>query len=122
MTIQKPFGVYRSHAPGASRGNRLAIHRVLRVAAGKHTRNIGRSRAAIRDQVADIIHVELALEQIGVRLVSDRDENSFARKNGFLSRLQVLDSNAGDSRLRRAKYFFNRRVPDELNLIVPKSF
>ncbi|OMP12962.1 hypothetical protein COLO4_02517 [Corchorus olitorius] len=53
---------------------------VLHVAGGEHARDVGGRghavQAALRADVARVVHVELAAEDVGVRLVADGDEHA----------------------------------------------
>src|SRR3990172_7789946 len=95
-------GVDRRHAPSARRGDRLPVHLVHHVAAGEDTFDRG-ARSPIDLDVALLVHVELAAEQIASRLVSDGDEERPEGDHRFLTGDAVLD-------------------PDPLDVLVPKDF
>ena len=75
--LQKALGVQRGHAARARAGDGLAVHMVLHVAGGKHAghRGLGGKalRAAFGQQIA-VFHLQLALEDVGVRVVTNGDE------------------------------------------------
>src|SRR5271170_3245742 len=63
--FQKPLHFDGGHASGARRSDRLAIRPVLDVAGVKNARDVG-ARAAVRDDVAVGIEIDLAGERRGV--------------------------------------------------------
>ena len=75
--LQVPVGVERGHAAGGGAGDGLAVDVVLHVARGEHAGDAGGGGVALepgaRDDVA-ALHVELALEEVGIGLVADGDE------------------------------------------------
>src|SRR5208282_6231206 len=70
---EETLGFDGGHAAGACRRDRLAIVMVLDVAGGKHTGD-ARLRAVVRKDVAIFVHLELALENLAIRVVADGDE------------------------------------------------
>src|SRR5262245_1884718 len=64
VLFQKRFGIECGHAPGASRGDRLAVSMILNVAGDKDSRNLGKSSMG-GNQIAIFVHVQLALEHRG---------------------------------------------------------
>src|SRR5258706_11403902 len=81
--LEKLLGVQRRHAAGAGAGDRLAVDMVLHIAGGEHARHAGHRRktfeAGLGDDVA-VLHLELALEDVGVGLMADRDEAALERE------------------------------------------
>src|ERR1039457_96587 len=67
------------HATGPGAGDRLAIDVVLHVAGREYARSAGRGRHAVlpgyRLDIA-VLHLQLSLEDAGIRLVADRDEHA----------------------------------------------
>src|SRR6476469_2881556 len=74
---QKAFGVERGHAAGTGSGHRLAIDFVHHVAAREHTGHTGSRRAGFDADIAVAVEFDMALEDIGRRVVADRDEGAF---------------------------------------------
>ena len=73
------LGVERGHAAGARRRDGLPVHVVGDVARGEHAGHGRRGRVAFRAALhLDVAagHVELALEDLRVRRVADRDEHA----------------------------------------------
>ena len=73
--FQKPLHFDGGHASGARRGDRLPIGPVLHVAGMKNARDVG-ARAAMGNDVAVGIEIDLAGERRGVRDVADGDEEA----------------------------------------------
>ncbi|MNY03566.1 hypothetical protein D3C86_1361930 [compost metagenome] len=73
----------------------------------------------MREDVALLVQVELALEERGRGLVTDGDEHAVDRLLAGLARLDVLEANGGDLVL--AEDLVDHRVPDELDLGVGKG-
>ena len=71
-----------------------------------------------RLQISNVVHVQLSLEQIRVRLVTDRHKHARAIKDRLLTRLQIAKTNTSHTILRRAENLLNRRIPDKLDLLV----
>src|SRR6266852_4011508 len=82
VLFQKLFGIHGRHATGARSRDRLAIAMVLHVAGNEHSWNRGEA-AVLGEQVAVRIHLEFALVDGGVRIVTDGHEypveRNFAR-------------------------------------------
>src|SRR3954469_3244476 len=118
QVLQVALGVDGGHAARARCGDRLGVHVVLDVAAGEHAFDVGRGGPGTeaRDQVAAVLHRELALEQRGVRLVSDGDEQPGHGQR----RLFVGEDVAHHDRLdlRVANDVGDGAVPEELDLRV----
>src|SRR5580704_4560181 len=73
LRFQHSFGFDGCHAACAGGRNRLAVNAILHVACMEHAGNIG-ARAAMGEQVAVRIEIELAFEHLRVRDMADRDE------------------------------------------------
>src|SRR3954452_23790348 len=65
LRLEPPLGVDGRHAARAGCGDGLAIGVVLDIAAGEHAVDVG-GGARPGDEVAVVLHVEDALEQVGV--------------------------------------------------------
>ena len=100
LRFEPALGVDGGHAARAGGGDRLAVGVVLHVAAGEHARRCWctSSRAAVIE-VAVVVHVEEALEQVGVGPVADGDEQ------------------AGDRQRRRRRRSTTLRDDDALELV-----
>ena len=72
---------------------------------------------ALGDQIADVVHVENALEKLGVRLVPDGDEDALRREHALFLRLIVIERDALDARFLGAVNFLDLGVPKYLDLV-----
>src|SRR5271155_5866161 len=75
MRGEEFLSVYCCHAAGARCRNSLAIMMVLHVAGREYAFDV-RPAAVVGDQVACVVHVELSIENLRVRVVTDGDENA----------------------------------------------
>jgi hypothetical protein len=71
---QEALGIQRGHAAGAGRGDRLAVDLVHHVAAREHAGHAGPRRAGLDLDIMVRIELEMPAEQLGRRVVADRDE------------------------------------------------
>src|SRR3954453_14945778 len=78
--FQPTLAVDRRHAARARRRDRLPVGVVLDVTAGEPAVDVRPRRSRLRHQVALVVHVEHALEQVGVRAVADGDEHTGHRQ------------------------------------------
>src|SRR5690606_69710 len=112
------FGVQGGHAARAGRGHRLAVDGVGDVAGGEHALDAGRrgeaAGAAPDDDVA-ALHVELPLEDAGVRGVADRDEHALHGNLAQLVGLRVPDAHAGHA-LVVAEHLVEDVIPQHLDV------
>ena len=77
--VDKPFCIKRGHAPSPSAGARLTVNMVHDVATGKYARNAGFGRLPFEPTAHFYIaagHIEMPLENAGIGLVADCDENA----------------------------------------------
>ena len=81
------LGVQRGGAAGAGRGDRLAVGVVDDVAGGEDTGDVGPGAGRVDLEVALVVQVEQALEELGARVVADRDEQAGDRQLGGLAGL-----------------------------------
>ena len=88
--------------------NRLAVDLVHHVAAGEHAVDVGPRRARLDDDIAVIVQLELALEQLGRGLMADGDERAFDFDPADLAGPLVADVEA-DQRLRARRRRRTRR-------------
>ena len=99
MTLERrqvPLRVECSHTPGPGGGDRLAVHVILDVADREHACDVRLRRVGLRHEIPALIVVELVDEQLRVRVVADRDEESV--------RLRHVDT--GETRELEAQGFF----------------
>ena len=98
LLFQKALRIERRHAAGAGTRDCLAVDVVLHVAGGEHAGHTGHCRhageAALGDEVA-VFHLQLALEDVGVRLVADRDEAPGQLQLDLLAAGGALQAHAG---------------------------
>src|SRR5258706_12006820 len=114
--LEVALGLERRHTSGAGRGDRLPVNVVLHVAGRENPGPRGHGRAGPGHDVAALVEVELAGEELGVRVVPDRHEQARHRKLGVgagldITELQRLDATA-------ALHARDRAVPEELDLRV----
>src|SRR5690606_27413713 len=116
--VEELLGIQRRHAAGAGRGDRLAVDLVGNVAGGEHARHAGGGGIALQpgpDLDVAVAHLQLPLEQRGVRGVADGDEEAL---HGDLAGAVVpgrADAHAGDAAV-VAQHLVHRVVPDDLDL------
>jgi len=89
LRAQPAFGVQRRHAACACRRDRLPIHLVHHIAAGKNALHAGVSAVA-RDDVPLLVHLQDALKDLGVWRVPNRDEHAVNRKVVLLVGFEVV--------------------------------
>src|SRR3954470_3976425 len=114
--FEPPFGIECSHATRAGGGDGLAVGVVLDVAAGEDALDVGGGGALGQagDEVAGVLHRELALEQVGVGEVPDGDEEAGHGQRRQLVGHEVTNLKTLD--LRIAGDVLDDRVPQEPNL------
>src|SRR5918996_3288225 len=112
----------RRHAAAARRGDRLAEDLVLDVAGGEHAGHTGHRAVRRRDHVAVPVHLQLALDQPGRRVVADRDEHPVDRDLAGLARAHVAEPQSADrERMLLTKDLFDHAVPDDVDLGVTEQ-
>src|SRR5436305_895837 len=74
FVAQVALGVERAHAAGASGGDGLAVGVVDDVADGEDALEVGAGGAGLGDDVAVLVGLDLALDDLRFRHVADRDE------------------------------------------------
>ncbi|EMF27163.1 sugar ABC transporter ATPase [Streptomyces gancidicus BKS 13-15] len=74
---------------GTGRGDRLAVGVVHHVTGREDARDVGARRGCVDLQVALLVQLQLALEELGARVVTDRDEQAGHRQVGEFTRLDV---------------------------------
>ena len=84
------------------------------VSSSKNTVDGRARRAFLCGEVSGVIQIELTLENLGIRIVTDRKEESLDGKHGCFTGEDVLHAEAGDEIV--AEYFFDRRVPENFDL------
>src|SRR5262249_350504 len=117
--FQPALGIDRGHATAAGGGDRLPVHLVLHVATREYAVDAGVGALALGRDVAARVEIELALEELRVRLVADGDEHAVAGELAHLAGLQVAELRAAHAALvGSAEDLFDHRVPDERDLRV----
>ena len=91
---QVPLGVERRLAAGAGGRDGLAVGVVDEVAGGEDARLAGARRAALGDDVALVVGLDLALDDLRLRLVADGDERAADRRARASSPVSTLRSRA----------------------------
>jgi hypothetical protein len=76
---EEVLGLEGRHAAGPGRGDRLTVALVLDVAGGEDPGNAGLGRPRPGEDVALVVELELAVQEVGVRLVADREEQAGGR-------------------------------------------
>lgn len=122
QVVEEMFGINCSHATRPGGGYCLPVKRVLHIAAGEDARNIRRHRASCGSDIANLVHLQLSLEEFRIWLVADGNEDALAREDAFCTSLEIAQAHTCDSSLPCAEDLFNRGVPDEINLIVFERF
>ena len=115
QALEIPFGVEGGHAAGPCRRDRLTVDVVLHVACGEHARDVG-AAALAGDEIAVLVHVQLALEEVGVRRVADRHEHAVHRQLRPLARHGVAQVQPGHFSLGDVVDLFDDGVPEDLDL------
>src|SRR6266542_2797507 len=114
--LQVALGLERGHAARRGRGHGLTVDMILGVACGEDARHRGLGRA--RDDLYVLVRQELdlAAEDLRVRLMPDRDEEAVDRTLVERARLEVLHAHARDLALADVRDTVDGAVPDELDL------
>ena len=110
------LGVEGRRAAGAGRGDRLPVVVVDQVAAGEDAREVGAGRGLLDEDVAVLVEVDLAGQQLGAGVVTDRDEEAGRVELALLAGLGVDQGQAGE--LVVAVDRLHGGVPGELDLRV----
>src|ERR1041384_4714065 len=116
--VQKTFGIDGRHATRTRSRNGLPVNRILHVATRKHSRNVCRRRMSGSLQIPNLVHVQLAFEQLSVRLVTNRNEHTLTMKNLLFARLQISQTNTRNTMYLRSQNLLHTRIPDKLDLLV----
>ncbi|CDN42677.1 hypothetical protein BN871_BS_00340 [Paenibacillus sp. P22] len=115
--FQVLLAVQRCHAAAAGGRNGLAVLQVLHVAASEYARDVRFRRSRLHHDVAMIVGVDLAAQELRVRRVADGDEDAVGLEDLLLAALVVADLQSGHAE--RACNDFNRRaVEGEADLLV----
>src|SRR5689334_13481340 len=93
-----PFGLDRSHTSGSGSRDRLTKDRILDVATGKHAINIGTSASRYRFNVAHFVEFDLPSENLRIRMMADRHEESVDVEHGRLPGFDVSELQSVHSR------------------------
>jgi len=109
------LGFDRGHAAGAGRGDRLPITRVHDVAAGEDAGDV-RARAAVGQDIAVRVELDLAFKNFGVGLVADGHEKSAAGNRLHRVRVDVFDFYAFHRF--SAQNFLGHGIPNKMNFAI----
>src|SRR3954454_4537776 len=93
---QPALGVDRRGGTGARRGDRLAVDVVDDVTAGEDAVDVGARRRVLHLDVAGVVELELAGEQLAARVVADRHEHPADRELLGRAAPDVGQPDAGD--------------------------
>src|SRR5262249_8902488 len=100
QSFEELLGVERRDAAAAGAGDGLTVDVVLHVPGGEHPGDAGRARVALASTArhdVPALHVDLALEDRGVRGVADCDEQSVNVELLPRSAVHVLDGDGVDA-------------------------
>src|SRR6266571_9277334 len=86
QALEPFFSIYSSATAIARCGDSLAIAMVSYISGGKNAWNIGHC-VFNRDYIPNFIHFKDALEQVGIRFMSNGQEETLYRQDTFLVRL-----------------------------------
>src|SRR6266568_7389727 len=91
VALQKPFRVHRGHTAGPCSGDRLTINLVGHVTSSKYPGHIGCGRAGLGNEVSNLVHLKLTMEELRVGGVPNSDEHTVAVEIAHLVGLYVLE-------------------------------
>src|SRR2546427_2724176 len=113
--LQVALGLERGHAAGAGGGHRLAVDVILNVPGGEDTghRRLRRPRDDLDVVVGQ--EVDLAANDLGVRTMPDRDEETVDGTLVEGAGLEVLEADRGDLAPLDVEDVVDGAVPDELD-------
>src|SRR6185437_12902845 len=89
--------------------NRLPVDAILHISRVEHAVNI-RARASGREQIAIRIEIELPLENLRIRTMTDRNKETIDIAHRRLARREILQANAADDVLFHVENLFNYGV------------
>src|SRR5579883_665839 len=93
VLFQELLGVYGGHAAGAGGGDGLAIAVVLHISGDENARHPGQA-AVPGDEVAVLVHIELAPKHGRVRDVTDSHEEAVDFDDASIAALRIADFHA----------------------------
>src|ERR1700741_4590753 len=94
--FQVPLGLQRGHASRPGRRHRLTVREVLHVTGREDSGNAGLRRSGLHLDVAVRQSLDLALEDLRVRLMTDRHEETVHGTLLERAGLEVLQAHARD--------------------------
>src|SRR5918994_2647705 len=94
---QVPLGVERRHAPGPRRGHGLAVGVVDEITGRENAGELRLGRAVLGQHVTVLVRVDLVLDQLGKRRVTDGDERAAGSHLLGLAGLDVLQPDRSQS-------------------------
>src|SRR5207244_12770205 len=89
--------------------------------AGKDAGDVGAGAIRPGDDVAAVVEVDLASEDFGIRIVTNRHKKPVHLQPGGLLTFDVFQLKAAHTCLATAKHFFDNCSPNEVNLRIPLS-
>src|SRR5208282_3085886 len=117
LGLEPALGVDCRHASGARGAHRLPVHAIGDIAGREYALDAAVSAAGPYYQVAELIHLELALEQVGVGPVADRHEDRVGLDVRGRAGLDIFQARAGNAGLVwLAVDLLDNGVPDEADL------
>src|SRR3990172_1669018 len=115
LLLEPPLRIDRRLAAGARRGDRLPVALVEDIAGDEDALH-GALRVVLDLEVAKVVHLQRAPQEIRVRPVPDCEEEALGLHRVFLSRNRVFDAQPLD--LLGPQDLGDHRVPPELDLRV----
>ena len=117
MLCEKTLGLDRRHAAETGRGHRLAVDVVGDIACREYAGHARRGRERRRLDVTMRFDVELALEETGSGLVSDRNENAIGLDLVQALRFDIPQTNVANARrIVRAENFVDNMIEDQFDI------
>ena len=113
LVLEEALNVERGHTATTGGGYCLTVDVIRAIACGKYTFDAGGggiAGGASADLDVAILHVELTIEDAGVRLVADGDEHTAQADVFGAAIFGVLDAQASDASV-VAQHFIHRAVP-----------
>src|SRR5207249_4893961 len=112
--LEKSFHFHSGHATRAGSRNGLAVCAVLHVAGMEHTGDVS-ARAALGENIAFGVGLDLAFENLGIRDVADGEEKAVDVLIPNLVGYYVSQAHTGNGVQRDVVNLFHHRVGHELD-------
>src|SRR5690606_36527142 len=113
---EEALGVESGGTTGAGRGDGLAVGVVDHVTGAEDARDVGAGGGRVDLEVALLVQLQLTLEELGARVVADRDEQTGDRQVREFAGLDIAQLQTGE--LLVAQNLGDLAVPDERDLRV----